>query len=223
MLNLWFFITILFVLVDWSALWFKKPQLNYFSKPAALIALILWFSSQGGWDQAPGWFGLALVFSLCGDIFLLLADRFFIFGLAAFLFAHISYIIGFSPQAPVENLPFFVLGVLILSLGSFLYNSVGKAIERNPIHVKLKTPVLIYSIALSMMFFSAALTLAEPDWRAPAAVLAAVGGMLFFSSDSLLSFNRFVRPVPHGQFLVRILYHLGQIALTAGVLIHFIR
>jgi uncharacterized membrane protein YhhN len=82
---------------------------------------------------------------------------------------------------------------------------------------------LIYSIALSMMFFSAALTLAEPEWSALAAVPAAVGGLLFFSSDSLLSYNRYVRPVPHGQFLVRILYHLGQIALTAGVLIHFTR
>ena len=223
MLNFWFFATIILALTDWSALWFKKPQINYVSKPAALIALILWFTSQGGWDQAPVWFGLALVFSLFGDIFLLLPDHFFIFGLGAFLFAHISYIIGFSPQSPAANLPFMILGVLILSVGSLLYNTVRKAIESNPDHARLKTPVLIYSIALSMMFFSAALTLAEAEWGAPAAVLAAVGGMLFFSSDSLLSYNRFVRPVPYGQFLVRILYHLGQIALTAGVLIHFIK
>ena len=221
MLNLWFFVTVFLALVDWSALWFKRPQISYVSKPATLIALILWFTSQGGWNQAPGWFGLALVFSLLGDIFLLLPDRFFILGLAAFLFAHISYIIGFSPQSPAATLPFMILGVLILSVGSLLYNSVRKAIDGNPTHAKMNTPVLIYSIALSMMFFSATLTLAEPDWGAPAAVLAAVGGMLFFSSDSLLSYNRFVRPVPHGQLLVRILYHLGQIALTAGVLIHF--
>ena len=221
MLNLWLFVTILLALVNWSALWFKKPQINYLSKPATLIALILWFTSQGGWDQAPGWFGLALVFSLFGDIFLLLPDRFFIFGLAAFLLAHVSYIIGFSPQTPAADLPFLIFGVLILSVGSLLYNTVRKAIDSNPTHAKLNTPILIYSIALSMMFFSAALTLAEPDWGAPAAVLVAVGGMLFFSSDSLLSYNRFVRPVHHGQFLVRILYHLGQIVLTAGVLIHF--
>ena len=221
MLNLWFFVTVFLALVDWSALWFKRPQISYVSKPATLIALILWFTSQGGWNQAPGWFGLALVFSLLGDIFLLLPDRFFILGLAAFLFAHISYIIGFSPQSPAATLPFMILGVLILSVGSLLYNSVRKAIDVNPTHAKMNTPVLIYSIALSMMFFSATLTLAEPDWGAPAAVLAAVGGMLFFSSDSLLSYNRFVHPVPHGQLLVRILYHLGQIALTAGVLIHF--
>ena len=207
--------------MDWSALWFKIPQINYISKPATLIALILWFTSQGDWNQASVWFGLALVFSLFGDIFLLLPDRFFIFGLAVFLFAHISYIFGFSHQTPAATLPFLVLGVLILSVGSLLYNTVRKAIDSNPTHAKLNTPVLIYSIALSMMFFSASLTLAEPDWGAPAAVLAAVGGLLFFSSDSLLSYNRFVRPVPHGQFQARILYHLGQIALTAGVLIHF--
>jgi alkenylglycerophosphocholine/alkenylglycerophosphoethanolamine hydrolase len=223
MLNLWFFVTIFLALVDWSALWFKKPQINTVSKPATLIALILWFTSQGGWNQAPVWFGLALLFSLSGDIFLLLPDRFFIFGLAAFLLAHISYVIGFSPQSAVDTLPFFILGLLVLCVGGLLYNTVRRAIESNPIHARLNTPVLIYSMALTMMFFSAALTLAEQDWRAPAAVLAAVGGMLFFSSDSLLSYNRFVYPVPHGQLLVRILYHLGQISLTAGVLIHFTR
>jgi alkenylglycerophosphocholine/alkenylglycerophosphoethanolamine hydrolase len=223
MLNLWFFVTIFLAFLDWAALWFKKPQINTFSKPAVLIALILWFTSQGGWDLAPVWFGLALVFSLCGDIILLLPDRFFIFGLGAFLLAHVSYIIGFSPESPAATLPFMMLGLLVLTVGSLLYNTVRRAIESNPIHAKLKNPVLVYSIALSMMFFSAVLTLAEPEWFAPAAVLAAVGGMLFFSSDSLLSYNRFVRPVPNGQLLVRILYHLGQIALTAGVLIHFTR
>lgn len=45
MLNFWFFITIFLALVDWSALWVKKPQINYISKPATLIALILWFTS----------------------------------------------------------------------------------------------------------------------------------------------------------------------------------
>jgi uncharacterized membrane protein YhhN len=223
MLNFWFFVTLFMALVDWSALWFKKPKINYLTKPAVLIALILWFTSQGGWGQAPVWFGLALVFSLLGDIFLLLPDRFFVLGLGAFLLAQISYIIGFSPESPAATLPFMVLGLLVLSVGSLLYNTVRRAIESNPNHAKLKTPVLIYSIALNMMFFSAALTLAEPEWSASAAVLAAVGGMLFFSSDSLLSYNRFVRPVPNGQLLVRILYHLGQITLTASVLIHFTR
>jgi alkenylglycerophosphocholine/alkenylglycerophosphoethanolamine hydrolase len=223
MLNLWFFATIILALVDWSALWVKRPQINFLSKPAVLIALILWFTSQGGWDQAPVWFGLALVFSLFGDIFLLLPDRFFIFGLGAFLLAHVSYVIGFSPESPAATFPFMVLGFLVLLVGSILYNTVRRAIESNPVHAKLKNPVLIYSIALSMMFFSAALTLAEPEWITPSAVLAAVGGMLFFSSDSLLSYNRFVRAVPNGQLLVRIMYHLGQIALTAGVLIHFSR
>jgi alkenylglycerophosphocholine/alkenylglycerophosphoethanolamine hydrolase len=223
MLNLWFFATIILALVDWSALWAKKPQINYLSKPAVLMALILWFTSQGGWDQAPVWFGWALVFSLFGDIILLLPDRFFIFGLGAFLLAHISYIIGFSPESSVASLPFLVLGLLILSVGSLLYYTIRRAIESNPVNARLKNPVLVYSIALSMMFFYAALTLAEPEWTAPAGVLAAVGGMLFFSSDSLLSYNRFVRPVPNGQLLVRIMYHLGQIALTAGILIHFSR
>jgi uncharacterized membrane protein YhhN len=76
---------------------------------------------------------------------------------------------------------------------------------------------------MNMMLFSAVLTLAQSDWTAPAPVLAAAGGMLFYSSDVLCSSNRFIRPIQNGQLLVRILYHLGQLSLTAGVLVHYLR
>jgi hypothetical protein len=38
-----------------------------------------------------------------------------------------------------------------------------------------------------------------------------------------LSANRFIQPLPNGKLLVRILYHLGQLALTAGVLLRFVK
>jgi uncharacterized membrane protein YhhN len=221
-LNFWFFFTILFAGVDWLALWLKKPQMNFVSKPAVLISLIFWFSSLDGWSKVPFWFGLALVFSLIGDIMLLFPDRCFLSGLIAFLVAQVCYVIGLSPQAPVDTIPFFIIGLSALGVGSVLYNNLRKRIETDPVHKKLATPILIYSIAISMMLFSAVLTLAEPDWTSRAAVLVAAGGMLFFTSDALLSSNRFIQPIPNGQLLVRILYHLGQISLTAGVLVHFL-
>ena len=155
--------------------------------------------------------------------FSVIAGPLFYFWAGAFLLAQVSYIIGFSPAIPGWHPAVHGAGFAGPFGGQPALQFRPPAIESNPVHARMKNPVLIYSIALSLMFFSAALTLAEPEWAAPAAVLAAVGGMLFFSSDSLLSYNRFVRPVPNGQLLVRILYHLGQIALTAGVLIHFSR
>lgn len=222
MLNSWFFLTILLAGVDWLALWLKKSQMNFVLKPAVSISLIFWFSSWGGWSKVPLWFGLALVFSLIGDILLLFPDRCFLSGLIAFLAAQVFYVIGFSPRAPVDTIPFFIISISALSVGSVLYNILLKKIAADPVHKKLATPILIYSIAISMMLFSTLLTLAEPDWTSRAAVLVAAGGMLFFTSDALLASNRFVQPMPNGKLLVRILYRLGQLSLTAGVLVHFL-
>lgn len=44
----------------------------------------------------------------------------------------------------------------------------------------------------------------------------AVGGMLFFLSDTMLAYDRFVKPIPNGRLWVRITYHLGQILIISG-------
>ncbi|MCD6285147.1 MAG: hypothetical protein J7M39_04450, partial [Anaerolineae bacterium] len=47
------------------------------------------------------WFVVALVFSLAGDIFLMLPDeKWFVPGLLAFLVGHLCYIVGFNPTWP---------------------------------------------------------------------------------------------------------------------------
>jgi len=219
MLNLWFFLAVLFAALDWSALWFKKRTVSYFSKPAVMLALIFWFSSQDGWQAAPFSFGLALIFSLMGDILLLLPDRFFLSGLISFLAAQVCYVIGFSPQSPVGSFSVFAIGILVLGVGSYLFNNLRKNMERNPAYRKLIRPILFYSLALNMMLFSTVLTLVQSGWLPAAAGLVAAGGMLFYASDVLLSANRFIRPIPNGQLLVRILYHLGQLGLTSGILL----
>jgi len=219
MLNLWFFLAVLFTALDWSALCLKKQKVGYFSKPAVMLALILWFSSRDGWQAAPFSFGLALSFSLVGDILLLLPDRFFLPGLISFLAAQVCYVIGFNPQSPVDSFFVFATGILVLGVGSYLFNNLRKNIERNPAYRNLITPILFYSLALNMMLFSTILTLAQSSWLPTAAGLVAAGGMLFYASDVLLSANRFIRPIPNGKLLVRILYHLGQLGLTSGILL----
>jgi hypothetical protein len=66
------------------------------------------------------------------------------------------------------------------------------------------------------------MTLFRADWPSPlAAALAALGAMLFFYSDAILAWIKFVAPVKNGRLMNMITYHLGQIALIAGVLIQF--
>jgi uncharacterized membrane protein YhhN len=222
MLNIWFFLALLAAGLDWMALWLKRLRLNFVTKPAALFFLILWFSSLGGWQAASVWFGLALVFSLIGDIFLLLPEKYALLGLFAFLAAQIGYVIGFSPQSPVDTLPLVLIGLPVLLAGSLVYNNLRKNLEKNPAQQKLANPILIYYIAASLMLFSSLLTLAQPYWKTAAAILVASGSALFFTSDALLFNNRLIHPIPNGRLLVRISYHLGQIGLVAGILLNFL-
>jgi uncharacterized membrane protein YhhN len=59
------------------------------------------------------------------------------------------------------------------------------------------------------------------DWNTNAAALTGAGGILFFTSDLLLAFDRFVKPVRHGALIIMVTYHLAQIALVGGALLQF--
>jgi hypothetical protein len=41
--------------------------------------------------------------------------------------------------------------------------------------------------------------------------------MLFFVSDAILAWNRFVQPVPHAGLATIVPYHLGQMGLALSV------
>lgn len=222
MLNLWLFLFVLSALLDWAALWRGWRKVNYVSKPAALLALIAWFTSLGGWQIAPFWLGLALVFSLLGDIFLLLADEFFLLGLVAFLLAHAAYVLGFAPPSATPFLPTLIISMAVFLTGGYLYGKLHKAIQTRAGLKKLRTPLLLYSLALCLMLLSTLLTLTQVHWMPAAAILVASGGMLFFTSDSLLAHNRFIHTLANAKLLVRITYHLAQLALVAGILLNYL-
>jgi len=86
---------------------------------------------------------------------------------------------------------------------------------------RLVRPVGIYGIVITVMVLSALLTLSNPDWNISASGLVALGALLFYSSDILLAWNKFVSPVRNGRLANMILYHLGQLALIVGVILQF--
>jgi uncharacterized membrane protein YhhN len=210
------FLTVLSIAADWIAVWQGWHRVNYFTKPAALLLLSIWFSSVSVPDGLTLWFGLGLFFSLVGDVFLLFSNRYFIYGLAAFLIAQVAYVVGFYCCLPPITASFwFLLGTQVCVWVIMLVGLV-KNLFRNPAHRKMVFPAGIYAAAISAMLFSALWTLFRPDWTATASGLAASGALLFFCSDILLALDRFVRPFPHARLWVRVTYHLGQLALAAG-------
>ena len=185
-----------------------------------MLLLLVCFTSLGGWQNDLWIFGLALIFALVGDILLLFPQRFFILGLAVFLCVHLCYVLGLRPTSPAPNLPTLIIALVVLSVGSLLFGTLRSALQKREDDKRLIAPLMVYGIALSLMLFSSLLTLLHVDWHAEAAGLTAAGGILFFASDNLLGYDRFVRSLPNARLWVRMTYHLGQIALISGVLLN---
>jgi uncharacterized membrane protein YhhN len=150
-----------------------------------------------------------LLFSLAGDVLLMLPSDRFAAGLASFLVAHLFYIAAFAADAgfgsaPLALLP-FVLGCAALYL--LLRPNLGR----------LEIPVLLYMLVIAVMAWQAV-----ARWLAVGqlgALLACIGAVLFVVSDAALALNRFHRPIPAASLLKRSTYFGGQwlIAVSIGV------
>ena len=207
--------------VNWAAVERDWRRIKYISKPIVILALMAWLWLLSGWRGPLFWYGMALTFSLAGDILLLLPASFFLPGLAAFFLGHVAYLKALNRPAPPANLASLVLLLVGVGLVAWIYPKIRAGLRTKPGGNQLGPPVLVYSLVLTAMMLSAVLTLFRPEWNRPAAAITALGGILFFISDTLLALDRFTTPVWHGHLLVMISYHLAQIALVAGALLQF--
>ncbi len=215
------FAAFVFAVLEALAVWKGWLKLELVAKPAVMLCLFAWLALTAGLHGALLWFGLGVLFSLAGDVALIFSDRFFLVGLVAFLFAQIAYVMGFNTPLPKTS--------AIWSLGMAVVLGVGAVRVIRPIvagvraqgQPRLVAPVVVYSVVITLMLLSALLTLFRPEWRSTPALLVSVGAFLFYLSDIVLAWNRFVAPIRRGRVLNIGLYHLGQIAIVAGVISQF--
>jgi len=204
--------------VNWVAVARGIRRLETIFKPATLMAFVMgaWLLGQrAGGDRLALWFVVALVFSLAGDIFLMLPDeKWFVPGLLAFLVGHLCYIIGFNPTWPPVGAIAIVAVVAVVD-----WIVLPKVIRgvRDSGAPKLQGPVIGYGVILSLMLVSAWATWFRPAWGSAGRLLASFGGTLFFASDLMLAWNKFVRPSKLLHVAVIVTYHLGQLALALTV------
>lgn len=213
-------IAFIFAVLELLAMRQSWRQLEYIAKPAVMVCLFIWLYATAGLQGPSLWFGIGILFSLAGDIALLLIDRYFLLGLIAFLLAHITYLIGFN--MPLPETP----GVWAFAIAIVLGLSAARLLRRiiagvRMTQARLVTPVIVYSTVITLMLLSALLTLSRPDWISTAAFLVSLGAFLFYLSDIVLAWNRFVSPIQNGRMLNIGLYHLGQIAIVVGVVMQF--
>jgi uncharacterized membrane protein YhhN len=128
-------------------------------------------------------------------------------------------VLGLNNIAPYINLwggfLIIVLGIYLLWLYPKLAN--GLSVKRK---TALKVPVLIYSLVISLMVYSALMTWTRPGWSVASAILVSVSAVLFYASDSMLAWDRFLKPLPHARLQVMVTYHLGQIGIILGAMLH---
>jgi uncharacterized membrane protein YhhN len=191
---------------------------RFFSKPLILLSLIGYFfritkpiastlltkSILGG-----------LIFSWLGDV-LLMWPHLFVFGLGAFLMAHVCYIIGFkvAQQGPSRleqvnfvrifffNLPIYLAAALVFYL-------------INPNLGSLKIPVIAYIVVIVSMVATARDRFKKCNPSSFWQVF--VGAIFFFISDGVLAVGRFFREFPESGVIIMGTYATAQLLIVMGI------
>ena len=209
--------------IDWVAVAKGWRKIEIIAKPATMVLLFGYLALAGGFNATSLFcFGLGILFSLAGDIFLLFASTsWFLLGLVAFFLAQVAYFIGLNiPFGEHSSLWAIGIGiVLAMTTGRILRRILAGVREKG--HPQLVLPIAIYGTMITLMVLSAILTFYRVNWKTSASGLVSVGALLFYFSDMILAWNMFVKPIRNGRLLDMVAYHLGQIALVVGVVLQF--
>jgi uncharacterized membrane protein YhhN len=194
-----------FAVADWVAVARGRKALEYVAKPATTLLLLGVALTLVPEDETRRtWFLVALALCLAGDVFLMLPADLFVAGLAAFLLGHLAYVAGFGPS---HAWPWILVVALVAGA---IGTPILRAVLRRPDDGKaLAGPVVAYMAAISVMVACAAGT-GDP--------VALAGAALFLLSDSLIAWNRFVRPLAWAPVAIMVTYHLGQAGLVLSLL-----
>jgi uncharacterized membrane protein YhhN len=203
---------------DWVAVALGRRRAQYVLKPAVMVALIGAAIVLRGGDPAARWaFTLAaLAFSLAGDVILILPRDLFAAGLGAFLLAHLAYVAAFNPTVP-PLLPTLPAGIAVGAVGVALFVRISRAMVLAG-RRSLVLPVGAYVVAITAMAVSALATAGRAEWPPKSSTTAIAGALLFYTSDALIGWSRFVGDFRGSRVLIMAAYHLGQVGLVIGLL-----
>lgn len=186
----------------------KLERQEYVFKPlTTVLILLLALQSDSAGDPFYKYaIVVALGLSLAGDIFLMLPEDHFLFGLASFLVAHLVYIIAFSSGG---------IGLAPMVLVPFLVPLAAMHVALLPHAGTMRVPLLLYEIVIIVMAWRAWARWAQTDEAG--ALLAAIGALLFVASDSALAVDRFVGRFKAADALVLGTYFCAQCLIALSI------
>jgi uncharacterized membrane protein YhhN len=157
----------------------KLGVLRWASKPVAAVGFVLAGLAEGATSSDYGWAVLvALVLSFAGDILLIpKSKKAFLFGIVAFLLAHVAYVVAFFQRG--TSVSTGLVALVLLTVPAALVGR--KILPRVP--GGLEVPVLAYMAVISTMVAFAIGT------RETMIIAAAV---IFYLSDLCVARERFI-------------------------------
>ncbi|MHA2391443.1 MAG: lysoplasmalogenase [Promethearchaeota archaeon] len=214
-LILFFFVAIVEIFSEFK----DNKKLEYGTKPLLMPLLILFYIfgvlENTSITNVDWLIMVALIGGWAGDIFLMLEneDKWFLFGMGAFLINQIFYIISFllsiTNIANFSTWGLFLLGPALL----VLFFTVPRFIKKTE---DLKIPVIVYMAAILTMHISALLRLA--DFSGLPFILVYVGSISFIFSDAMIAVNKWDEEVPNARLVIITTYLLAQFSITLGAI-----
>src|SRR5688572_23911289 len=185
------------------------PYLHQVCKPLIMAMLGIYYFYHVEHRSTVVW--LSIFFSFAGDVLLMFEaqqSNFFILGLAAFLIAHIFYILAYR-QHQDESAENSLKGIQKIRFSfPIVLAGTGLIVVLYPSLGPLRIPVMIYALVLIVMVLNSVFrygrTSSQSFW------LVFMGSILFMLSDSLLAINKFLKPIAAAGFWIMSTYILAQ-------------
>jgi uncharacterized membrane protein YhhN len=213
------FLIFLFVIIlalELTGILLNNETIQFVCKPLLLIILAVYFLAQThkSSSELKKWIGAALFFSWIGDVLLMFQnkkDNFFLYGLAAFLLAHVCYIIFFHGVRVRENIKSNIwLLVIVVIYYAILISLLSPHLG------DMKLPVRIYGIVISFMFMLAMHMLFIKNKTAGRWMM--MGALLFVISDSTLAVNKFYQSFETAGIIIMLTYGMAQLFIVEGAI-----
>ena len=196
-----------FALGTWVGVTAGLRRLEYVCKPATMAALAgmaAALTPRSNGERAL--FVVALLLGLAGDVLLMLPRDYLLPGLVAFLLGHAAYIAGFR-FLPFTAAPAGAAVILVAAGAALMLRRYVAGLRRSGRN-RLVAPVLVYAVVISLTVVSAA---GSRHW------VAFAGALLFYVSDALFAWYRFVGPLRWGRPVNIVLYQAGQALLALSL------
>jgi len=154
------------------------------------------------------WVVVALLFSVVGDVFLMLEDKWFVHGLASFLMAHLFYIGGFLTYFTLD----FTAGLLsatILCIISLVFYFIILPEVKEQGGIPMSIAVAVYILVIAGMVWLSILSGVK---------ILIIAAILFLISDAVLAYDKFKQAFLVSEHMVMFTYFSAQFLFAISIL-----